>query len=368
MRRGEDFYHLPDPAPEGEPGRLVRIQSLPAPPGSKVWRVLYHSTAVDGRDVIVSGLVFAPEQPGAPGPRPVVAWAHGSVGLGDRCAPSHFPELLVRQPLVSQLLAKGYVVTATDYEGLGTPGPHPWLVGLSEGRGALDSVRAAARMPETGAGNRFVAFGASQGGGAALFAGELAPDYAKELELLGVVAVAPAAELDLLALLPQRNLTGVGGFVVMAAFGFHAAYPNLPLDAILSPSVISQQEAMETLCQVEMDRRFQGISLDNFLKEAPGTVDQWAEVIAQNTPGNRKTPAPVLLIHGEEDLLVPPEITQLLFQRLCNLGVKAQRQLYPGTGHLEVVEASTANVLGWISEREAGREPSPETQSTQRCP
>lgn len=328
--------------------------------------MLYHSTAVDGHDVVVSGLVFAPDQPSQPGSRPVVAWAHESVGLGDLCAPSRYPEDLVKEPIVAQLLAKGFVIAATDYEGLGTPGPHPWLVGLSEGRGVLDSVRAASRIPETGAGGRFVAFGASQGGGAALFAGELVSDYAKELELLGVVAAAPAAELDLLALFPQRSLTGVAGFVVMGALGFHAAYPYLPLDAILSPSVIAQQEALEGLCLVEIERRFRGVSLETFLKESP-IVGQWAEVIGDNTAGSRKTPAPVLLVHGEEDRLVPPEVTLLLFQRLCNLGVKAERRVYPGIDHVGVVGASSAYVLEWISERETGREPSPET-AQQICP
>ena len=366
MGPDEDFYSLPPSVPEAEPGRLVRLESLQSPPGVQAWRVLYHSTAVDGRDVVVSGLVFAPEQPGEPGSRPVVAWAHGSVGLGDRCAPSRHPDDLLRQPILSQLLADGFVIAATDYEGLGTPGPHPWLVGLSEGRGVIDSVRAAALIPETGAGSRFAALGASQGGGAALFAGELASDYAKELELLGVVAAAPAAELDLLALLPDRNLTGVAGFVVMGALGFHAAYPNLPLDAILSPSAISQKEALESLCQLEIERRFRGISLDEYLKASPATVDQWLEVIEQNTPGRRRTPSPVLLLHGEEDRLVPPETTLLLFQRLCSLEVKTERRVYTGIGHIGVVEASASYVLEWINERVAGREPSPE-KAQQNC-
>ncbi|MEX0791244.1 MAG: lipase family protein, partial [Actinomycetota bacterium] len=114
----------------------------------------------------MSGLVFAPAALAAAGSRPVVAWGHGSVGLGDSCAPSRSPGDLTFQPILSQLLDRGYVVAATDYEGLGTPGSHPWLVGESEGRGVLDSVRAARQIPESAAGNRFVTFGASQGGGA----------------------------------------------------------------------------------------------------------------------------------------------------------------------------------------------------------
>jgi fermentation-respiration switch protein FrsA (DUF1100 family) len=350
---GAEFYLVPEDLPAAEPGRLVRLQALDTPEGVLGWRLLYHSTAVDGRDVVVSGMVFAPAAPAPPGSRPLVAWGHGSVGLGDSCAPSRSPEDLIRQGTLGELLARGYVVAATDYEGLGTPGAHPWLVGESEGRGVLDSVRAARQIPEASAGNRFTAFGASQGGGAVLFAGELAPTYAPELELTGVVAAAPAAELDLLALAPA-NLTGAAGFVVMGAFGFKAAYPDLALDDILLPEVIAQREQVERLCQGEINNRFRNTRLDRLLKVSPAEVAGWAQAVAQNTPGRRSTPAPVLLVHGDADRVVPVEVSRLLFDRLCRMGEAAQLRIYRGTDHFEVVSASSGDVLDWIDERSAG--------------
>ncbi|HEX2180578.1 MAG TPA: lipase family protein [Actinomycetota bacterium] len=359
---GEDFYSLPEKLPEGEPGRLLRLEELSTPAGINGWRVLYHSRAVDGRDIAVSGLIFAPAGP-ADTPRTVVAWGHGSVGLGDSCAPSRTPEDFPNSRLFTELLDQGFVLAATDYEGLGTPGPHPWLVGESEGRSMLDSVRAAARIGEAGAGNRFVAFGASQGGGAALFAGELAPEYAGELELLGVVAAAPAAELDLIELvelLPMgQNLVGIGGFVVMGALGFSAAYPELGLDDILEPEVIEQREEIGRLCQNQIEQRFRGIPLERLLSASPGTVPNWAEAIRQNTAGRRETPAPVLVVHGTLDRVVPAQVSELLYQRLCGLGVEAERQLYPGVNHGDVVSASAGDVVPWIEDRAAGRERSP---------
>ncbi|CAN5849744.1 lipase family protein [soil metagenome] len=349
-----EFYHVPDGLPEAEPGRLVRLQSLDTPEGVRGWRVLYHSRAVDGRDIVVSGLVFAPAAPASSGSRPVVAWGHGSVGLGDSCAPSRSPEDLVSQSVASELLARGYVIAATDYEGLGTPGPHPWLVGESEGRGVLDSVRAARQIPETSAGNRWIGLGASQGGGAVLFAGELASDYAGELELMGVVAAAPAAELDLLSLLPEGNVSGVAGFIVMGAFGFHSAYPDLALDDILYPDIIAERDQVERLCQNEIDNRFRRTRLDLLLKDSPAVAGGWAEAIAENTPGRRPTPAPVLLVHGDADRVVPVEVSRLLFDRLCRRGVDAQLKIYRGTDHFEVISASSADVLDWIDQRRAG--------------
>ncbi|HEX2054720.1 MAG TPA: lipase family protein [Actinomycetota bacterium] len=361
----EELYRVPADVPAGEPGRVVRLQELDVPDGLRGWRILYHSTAVDGRDIVVSGLVFAPAGDERAG-RPVVTWGHGSVGLGDACAPSRFPDGIVRQPIFRELLNRGFVVTATDYEGLGTPGVHPWLVGQSEGRGMLDIVRAARQIPASGAGSRVLAFGASQGGGAALFAGELAGTYARDLELLGVVAAAPAAELDLLALLPQENLAGVTGFVVMGAFGFAAAYPDLPLDRVLQPEVLAQRTVVESLCQDQIDRRFRSQALSQVVRASPGSVDRWAEAIAQNTPGRRQTEAPVLLVHGNQDRVVPVEVTQLLFDRLCRMGVPAERQVYGGVDHGEILSASRDDVLEWIGAREDGRSPE-SREGVQRC-
>ncbi len=351
----EDFYRVPEGVPAAEPGRLVRTELLEVPGGVQGWRVLYHSTSVDGRDIVVSGLVFAPAGP-ASGPRPVVAWGHGSVGLGDSCAPSRSPGNLIGSSTLSELIRRGYVVAATDYEGLGTPGSHPWLVGQSEGRGVLDSVRAARQIPEASAGNRFLAFGASQGGGAVLFAGELAPEYAGELELIGVVAAAPAAELDLLALLPGGNLTAATGFVVMGAFGFKAAYPDLDLQAILHPEVVAQQERVERLCQEEIGSRFRSARLDRVLKANPAEADGWREAISENTPGRSRTPAPILLAHGEADQVVPVEVSRLLFDRLCGLGGVAELQTYRGADHLGVIRSAGTDVLAWIDARNAGSE------------
>lgn len=352
---GESFYDVPEDVPAAGPGRLVRLEPLDVPQGVRGWRVLYHSTSVDGRDIVLSGMVFTPEAP-ASGPRPVVAWGHGSVGLGDSCAPSQSPRDLIGSSILSELLGRGYVVAATDYEGLGTPGPHPWLVGQSEGRGVLDSVRAARQIPEASAGNRFLAFGASQGGGAALFAGELAPEYAEELELMGVVAAAPAAELDLLALLPEGNLSVATGFVVMGAFGFKAAYPDLNLEAILYPDVIAQQDRVERLCQEEIGSRFRSSRLDRVLKANPAESQGWREAINENTPGRNKTPAPILLVHGEADQVVPVEVGRLLFDRLCGIGGVAQLQTYRGADHIGVLRAAGSDVLAWIDARNSGTE------------
>ena len=106
------------------------------------------------------------------------------------------------------MVNRGYVVTATDYPGLGTAGPHPYLVGISEARAVLDSVRAARDMLGTGGGRRFAVWGHSQGGQASLYSGILGHSYAPDLDLVGIAAAAPATEL---AVLMADDLNSNGG-------------------------------------------------------------------------------------------------------------------------------------------------------------
>ena len=123
----------------------------------------------------------------------VVAWAHGTTGVARQCAPSLYPAALRWIPGLANAIGRGYVVAATDYPGLGTVGVHPYLIGESEGRAVLDSVRAARHLDGAGANEHFAVWGHSQGGHAVLFAGALAPRYAPELRLAGVAAAAASA-------------------------------------------------------------------------------------------------------------------------------------------------------------------------------
>src|SRR5215218_2134361 len=181
-----DVYAVPDPIPDGAPGDPIWAEQVAAPAGAVAWRVLYRSETIGGTPIGVSGLIVAPDDPPPTGGFPVIGYAHGTTGLADRCAPSKAARPLAdggsaRGSLpLPELWERGFVVAATDYEGLGTPGRHPYLVGGSEGRFVL---------------------GVSQGGHASLFAGELAATYAPELDLRGVVALAPGAELAQAALL-----------------------------------------------------------------------------------------------------------------------------------------------------------------------
>src|SRR2546430_1245323 len=179
---------------DGPPGHLLlKLPMQGAPRGASAWRVLYVSSGLSGKPIPVSGVIMIPNDP-APGPgRDVVAWAHPTTGVQDDCAPSLKSDFFKRIPGLADMLSRGFIVTATDYPGLGTPGTHPYLVGVSEGRAVLDSVRAARQLAPVS--RRFAVWGHSQGGHAGLFAGQLAQNYAPEFSLKGIAVAAPATDL-----------------------------------------------------------------------------------------------------------------------------------------------------------------------------
>jgi hypothetical protein len=223
--------------PPRKPGELIRAEPMkPAPNGAKVWRILYASTDPDGRPIDVSGVVIAPDLPPPIAGRYVLAWAHATTGVADACAPSVSPEFLDTIPHVPALVALDWVVVATDYPGLGTPGVHPYLVGESEGRAILDAVRAAAQVEKSGAGKRFGVWGHSQGGHAALFAGELAASYAPELQLSGIAAIAPATDLG--QLLQDDLSTHAGAILTSYSLWTWSRFYGVSIETAATPQAI----------------------------------------------------------------------------------------------------------------------------------
>ena len=214
-----EFYTVSMPLP-AEPGMLIKSEKVgAAETHGTVYRVMYTSTTVRDEIVAVTGLIAVPNTPKPADGFPVVTWAHGTNGMADECAPSLEPEGVAA--LANNLLDKGWLVTATDYEGEGTPGLHPYIAGENAARNTIDIVRAAHQLPDTPAGDDYVVWGHSQGGHTAMFALKVAPTYATELHAKGVVAGAPPSQFALiynyLKESPYRY------YLLMAAGGLNAA-------------------------------------------------------------------------------------------------------------------------------------------------
>jgi pimeloyl-ACP methyl ester carboxylesterase len=365
------FSRAPAGLADARPGDVLRSERVELGlDGVTTWRVLYRSVGVNGGPAAVSGLVVAPVSPATPAEdlrrstgteRPVLAYAHGTTGIADACAPSRrlvagTGTLVDRIELsaLAALAANGWVVTATDYEGLGTAGTHPFGVGDSAGRSVLDAVRAAERLSGTGAGpaSATMIWGHSQGGGAALFAAELAPAHAPELRLVGAVAGAPAAELRALtdAILAGPNV----GLAVMTAVGFAAAHPELDLRDLLTDDGLALAAQARTACVETIVAEAARQPAAHWFRGGVGVTPPFADLLERNSPGRRPTPVPVLIVHGQADQLIPVETSAALLRRLCAAGDVAHRIVYPGADHASVVISSTPDVMAWLQARLAG--------------
>lgn len=350
---GEAFYTPPDPLPAGSPGDVIWAREITAPQGARSWLVLYLSESAYGEPVAVSGTVTAPSTPATD--RPILAWAHGTTGLGDQCAPSKTFETAgsSEATLAGLALGQGYVFVATDYQGLGTPGVHPFLVGLSEGRSVLDSVRAAQRLEGTGASaaSEAVVWGHSQGGQSAAMAGDLAPTYAPDTNVVGAVVGSPAAELP--TLLTGATASPAFGFGFMIGAGFQAVYPELDLGAVFTPEGLAGVEEAKTSC-VDIVAKYAAEDPSRYVKADPTAAPGWAEVLQENSPGATKTSVPVFVYHGEADELIPVAISRQLLQRYCAVGTTASLKTYPGGTHAGVVPMAFGDITTFAADRFAG--------------
>lgn len=353
------FYDSPG-ASARPPGTLVRSEVIDDYlDGATTYRVLYETSDADGSPTTASGLVFVPDVPPPGTGRPVVAFTHGTIGIARRCAPSLLPGDAYAPAIagLAGFLAAGFVVTATDYAGLGSDATTGYLVGTSEAYSTLDSVRAAMALPDAEASPRFITFGESQGGHAALFAAELAESYAPDLELVGVAAAAPAT--DLVSLFQQNLGTTFGD--VLAAFAlrsWHDVY-GADLSDVVDDQATPVIDRLAGFCLQDEAQMLAVVPEAELLKirfldARPWDVEPWASIIADNTPGARRVDAPVLIGQGAADPLVLPDVQQRFVNDWCGRGQPIEYRTYDGVGHLDAGHAMADDAVAWATARFAG--------------
>ena len=337
-------------------GEVLEAERVDDPgPAAEAWRVRYRSVSVEGRPVEVSGMVARPAAPPPAGGYPVLAWAHGTTGVADDCAPSRWGSAILTT--VQPFLDAGFVVAATDYEGLGTPGVHPYLVSVSEGRSVLDSVRAARHVID-GTSQQVVVMGHSQGGHAALATAEIADDWSPELELAGTISIAPAG--DLVDIVPIGLLhADAFGFGALVVAGWSDAYSDLDATDVLTDAGLEIVEIAEQRCVGEVFDAVDGRPIDTFVRRPPSEIPEWRRRTEDNTIHPDEVTGPVLLVQGAEDFLIPSRLTEALASDLCDAGVAVRYAAYPGEGHGSVVIAAGADMVTWAEDRLAGETPVP---------
>jgi acetyl esterase/lipase len=349
--------HAP-PGPPPAPGTLLDAEpvTLPNPEleelGATVTRVVYSSrSGLDDSPVDVSGVVIEPAGQPPPGGWPVISYAHGTTGVADACAPSGSPSLLGQLPVVLPLVERGYLVTATDYEGLGTPGPHPYLQPLSEGRSVIDAVHAA-RALVPAASRRWVAVGPSQGGQAAWAAAELAGGGG--LEFLGAVALAPPTDLSaLVAEVPYGLSRQQRAFYPLVLHSLKLEHPALDYADFLSGQPLAAMDELGRSC---IPAVFTQAPVSDFVPSSPPALVRARRWLQERALPQRPATGPLFVAAGTADDVVPVELVDEGVADACELGDVVTYRRYPGAGH-PALPAAADDALAWIADRFDGQPP-----------
>jgi hypothetical protein len=393
--------------PEGRLGQILRQEPLATPlPGAQAWRIAYVSSDVQNRRTVATALVVAPAGPPPKQGRPVMAWAHGTTGTAQNCGPSQLldPAQPLNQyvlpggnswtdyglPNVEPFLKEGYVVVATDYQGLGGGGAHQYAVAATQARDAIDSVRAAASLAASGAGRTAVVYGWSQGGGAVLAAAGLAEYVARKgtaadgIRLVGFVALAPydvavampAAASDqagaekLLDGLVSAFSDNVFNFThfAMSVWGTAAAFPGLRADNLFTADgARALDNIFANKCMhpaADTLNYAYAAQYKSLLAPHPANALAWTQAFLQGSVAPVKPIAPVVIYWGTADTVVPPVMGKLYQAQMCALGGNVARVQLPGEQtHFSTPGAAAPLYLAWVKDRVAGR-PAPDACPT----
>jgi acetyl esterase/lipase len=341
-------------------GTLIAAQPVEdAPANVRAWRIEYWTSGDRNQPIRVTGMVIAPRDRTRAGPRRVIAWTHGLIGIAKRCAPSLGNTNFTLIPALDDVVRRGYTVVAPDYPGLGSDMVHPVLVGTAEGKSTLDAVRAARGIPEADAGSRFAVWGESQGGHAALWTGQLWSNYAPDLQLVGIAAIVPPTDL-------HRNFKEGSDARVRALLTAYTAtswsrYYGASM-SILGPR--SVQNVMTRLADnncVNFDAKPKlGTIIGIVIAQRAirnldlGTKQPWGRLMRENSPSAAAIKVPALIATGTGDTIVAPAVVRDFARAACAAGKTVRFVSVQGGEHGTVARTEAQATLGWIDARFAG--------------
>jgi len=338
-----DAFYDPPSDLSDQPGALLRSEPLKdviLPAGMRGWRILYATSVDDNTPASAVATVFAPADPPA-GPRPVIAWEHATTGLLQKCMPSVLSASTKGILWRDRIVMAGWVVVATDYSFAEKGGPHPYMIGEGEARAALDSVRAARQISELTLDKRMVVWGYSQGGHAALWTGIVGPRYAPDLEIVGVAAIAPAANVrKILAM----NVDVDKRFGPYLALSYSRFYPDIIFEQALRPEALDAAREIVSLCDFLPPEDLERIEALASTFDGPALAMSSNKALQarleQNTPDG-PIQAPVVIAQGLSDIVVPPSATDTYVEERCSAGQRLEYWTFAGRDHLTIFQPGT---------------------------
>ncbi|MCM2458995.1 alpha/beta fold hydrolase [Pseudomonas sp. CG7] len=345
------FYRWPEAMP-ALPGVLLRSETLAVPPqmpaAGQVLRLLYSSTDERWHSglVPVSGALYLPAGQPPPQGWPLLAWAHGTLGIADACAPSWAGWRERDGAYINRWLARGFAVVATDYQGLGGPGPHPYTFWQAEGRSVLDAIRAARSIRPGLIANRMVLAGQSQGGGAALGAAILAGGYAPELAIRGAVVTAPNSTFPHgpIALPPRQSNTL---FLALASGGLREDGPRV--EDILTTKGLELLSVAREGCSRDIARKSKALQIDSFAELLTISPEALKAVRIPSTDMPQASIGfPLFIATGLADQTITPVRQYAVAAALCAAGNPVTWRTYEGLGHDGVLHGSLDDAFAFV--------------------
>jgi hypothetical protein len=341
----DSAIYTPPSSISGAPGKLLACElvTLPVVPGNismQAWKVQYVSTDVHGAKIAVSGTVAVPAAPW-PGPRPVIAFNPGTLGLGPQCA---FSKQLAgayqgeyESANIAAILNAGYAVAATDGAGYLSGQVHTYVVGTNAGHALLDIARAAFQVPGAG------------------------------LSPAAKVGIWGYSEGDLKVTAAGLNGGAFAGFGLDAVIGLHTAYPDMPFSSLLNSAGISAVSQAESLCWLATIASFAGARIENYsinhltlnqIYALRGPEGTWGKIINRQKLGaglgtTYKISFPVFQYRGLAEEVIPTATEDATHQAYCAAGITTQWNTYPGDHILTDTEA-IGDVMSWFAGRFAG--------------
>ena len=371
-----DAFYTPPKNVPAEAGKLIRADPLTdgVPSGAEAFRILYTTTHSDGTPAISSGTVLFPVNRGAD-PLPLITVSHGTTGVVPKCAPSMSATPFsdgAGAALETMVRDHGWAAVTSDYIGLGTKGPHPYLLGDAEARNVLDASLAARELDDISLSTRTVVWGHSQGGQGALWTGQIAADYAPELTVEGIAAFAPAADLYGLADADKKEAAGktVSAYI---ASTWNDIFPEFELERHLTPGSATGVEKISDLCfngKDVLSAIIRGTQVTNQVFPDSLLDGKFGDKLKEQTPVG-PFPAPVLVAQGLADPLVKPKLQQDWVSSRCAAGEAIDYRTFKGLNHTTLVAADsplTPELVTWTLARWNGEAPTPTCELQQPPP
>jgi len=329
----------------------------------QAFKLKYVTTDPFGRRATSTGTLFIPWGRAPRGGWPVVAWAHGTSGLGDGCAPSRIgPALKWRDwRYLQHWMREGYAVVASDYVGLGTPGLMPYLDGRTTAHNIVDMVRAGRRfahnrLPATQRlARKWVTIGQSQGAGASIYTARWATKYGgPRLDYRGAVGTGTPAYIEKLILpigpkTPPVALTpGITSYLAYIFTALRYAHPELGIDGILTAEGRHWLDVAETACVNAFEEQLAGVSVGDWFTQPVATLPNFeATTRAYLGMPEKGFDKPFFMAHGELDTDVPLAGTAAYVGVLTTNGQPVTFKTYP-TDHSGTMAASLVDTIPFV--------------------